>query len=35
MPGCLGLDALLRTVMSNSFGFCGTNASLVFSRFSD
>ena len=25
-------DAQLRTVMSNSFGFGGTNASLVFSR---
>ncbi|HNU11783.1 MAG TPA: beta-ketoacyl-ACP synthase I [Rubrivivax sp.] len=27
------LDAPLRTVMSNSFGFGGTNASLVFARF--
>jgi 3-oxoacyl-[acyl-carrier-protein] synthase-1 len=27
------LDGPLRTVMSNSFGFGGTNASLVFSRF--
>ena len=27
------LDQLLNTVMSNSFGFGGTNASLVFSRF--
>ena len=25
-------DGALRTVMSNSFGFGGTNASLVFSR---
>ncbi len=29
------LDAPLNTVMSNSFGFGGTNASLVFSRFVD
>ena len=29
------LDAPLNTVMSNSFGFGGTNASLVFSRFTD
>ena len=29
------LDAPLHTVMSNSFGFGGTNASLVFSRFVD
>jgi 3-oxoacyl-[acyl-carrier-protein] synthase-1 len=29
------LDAPLDTVMSNSFGFGGTNASLVFSRFAD
>jgi len=28
-------DAGLRTVMSNSFGFGGTNASLVFQRFED
>jgi 3-oxoacyl-[acyl-carrier-protein] synthase-1 len=27
------LDAPLATVMSNSFGFGGTNASLVFARF--
>jgi len=27
------LDQPLTTVMSNSFGFGGTNASLVFSRF--
>jgi 3-oxoacyl-[acyl-carrier-protein] synthase-1 len=29
------LDAPLTTLMSNSFGFGGTNASLVFSRFVD
>jgi len=29
------LDQPLNTVMSNSFGFGGTNASLVFSRFVD
>ncbi|RVT50991.1 beta-ketoacyl-ACP synthase I [Rubrivivax albus] len=29
------LDAPLTTVMSNSFGFGGTNASLVFTRFDD
>ena len=29
------LDQPLTTVMSNSFGFGGTNASLVFSRFDD
>ncbi len=29
------LDAPLTTVMSNSFGFGGTNASLVFSKFDD
>ena len=29
------LDAPLHAVMSNSFGFGGTNASLVFSRFED
>jgi 3-oxoacyl-[acyl-carrier-protein] synthase-1 len=28
-------NAGLRTVMSNSFGFGGTNASLVFQRFAD
>jgi 3-oxoacyl-[acyl-carrier-protein] synthase-1 len=28
-------NAGLRTVMSNSFGFGGTNASLVFQRFGD
>jgi 3-oxoacyl-[acyl-carrier-protein] synthase-1 len=29
------LDAPLTTAMSNSFGFGGTNASLVFTRFAD
>ena len=29
------LDRPMNTVMSNSFGFGGTNASLVFSRFAD
>ena len=28
-------DAALERVMSNSFGFGGTNASLVFQRYSD
>ena len=42
-PACTGLDivanqarkAPVRTVLSNSFGFGGTNASLVFKRYEE
>ncbi len=42
-PACTGLDlvadqarkAEVRTVLSNSFGFGGTNASLVFKRYEE